>query len=208
MKAIRGVYHFLRSTILGGLVVLVPLIVLASIVVWAINTAYRSIKPLLEYFPDRTIGGVSLTLLGVIAAGLLLCFLAGLCAETALVASLTKRAERLALSVPGYALMKNVGADYVGLKNNKPAKTVLVRFGASWQLGFLMDTLPDGRHVVFVPGVPRALVGSLHFLSPDRVEMAGISIPSALDILGRLGADVSESWPKSQVGESEHPPQQ
>lgn len=203
MKAIQGIYHFLRSTILGGLVILVPLIVLASIVVWAVNTAYRSIKPLLEYFPDRTIGGVSLTLLGVIFASLLLCFLAGLCAETALVAGLAKRAERLALSVPGYALMKNVGADYVGLKNQKPAKTVLVRFGASSQLGFLMDTLPDGRHVVFVPGVPRALVGALHFLAPDRVELVGISIPSALDILGRLGADVSDSWPKPHAAVSQ-----
>lgn len=192
----QGIYHFFRSTILGGLVVLVPLIVLAAIVGWAIDAAYRFIKPFLDLFPERTIGGVSLTLLAVIAVSLAICFLAGLCAETALVAGLTKRAERLALSVPGYALMKNVGADFVGLKNQKPAKTVLARFESSWQLGFLMDTLPDGRHVVFIPGVPRALVGSLHFLSPDRVEFASISIPAALDILGRLGAGVSESWPK------------
>jgi uncharacterized membrane protein len=197
----QGIYQFFRSTILGGLVVLVPLIVLVAIVGWAIETAYRSIKPFLDLFPERTIGGVSLTLLAVIAGALALCFLVGLCAETALVASLTKKAERLALSVPGYALMKNVGADFVGLKNQKPAKTVLVRFESSWQLGFLMDTLPDGRHVVFIPGVPRALVGSLHFIAPERVEFASISIPAALDILGRLGAGISETWPKPSAVE-------
>ena len=35
-----------------------------------------------------------------------------------------------------------------------------------------MDTLADGRHVVFVPGVPKALVGTLHIMAADRVQIA------------------------------------
>jgi hypothetical protein len=63
--------------------------------------------------------------------------------------------------------MKHVGADVVGIERKKPVKTVLVRFEASWQLGFLMETLSDGRHLVFVPGVPRALVGALHIVGAE-----------------------------------------
>jgi hypothetical protein len=48
-----------------------------------------------------------------------------------------------------------------------------------WQLGFLMQTLSDGCHVVFVPGVPRALVGSLHIFAADRVQVLSMSVSTA-----------------------------
>jgi uncharacterized membrane protein len=62
-----------------------------------------------------------------------------------------------------------------------------------------METLPDGRHVVFVPGVPRALVGTLHIVAADRVEVMALSVAAALDALGRLGVGVREIWPKQSA---------
>jgi uncharacterized membrane protein len=183
----RSIYRFLKSTILGGLVVLVPIVVLATIVVWAVNVAVKAITPVLDWLPDKSVAGVSLTMfiavLGLVAG----CFLAGLFAETAIIRRFGELAERLALSVPGYALMKNVGANLVGIEGKHPARTVLVRFDTSWQLGFVMETLADGRHVVFIPGVPRALVGSMHIIAADRVQVLTMSVSAALDVLGRLG---------------------
>ena len=152
----QGIYRFLRSTILGGLVVLVPLIAAAALVIWAVGIAFKAITPIFAWLPDTSVGGVSLTLLTVVLGVVVCCFLAGLLAETAIVRGLGQRAEWLAQSIPGYALMKNVGANLVGIDAKRPVRTVAVRFEASTQLGFLMDSLDDGRHVVFIPGVPRA----------------------------------------------------
>jgi hypothetical protein len=113
----------------------------------------------------------------VAAAILSVVGLAELFAETAVLRGFGERAERLALSVPGYALMKNVSANLVGIEGKYPAKTALVGFESSWQLGFLMETLSDGRHVVFVPGVPR--VGSLHIFAADRVQVLARSVSTA-----------------------------
>jgi uncharacterized membrane protein len=192
---VRGVYRFLKSTILGGLVVLVPVVVLGALAVWAVRTAVQAIAPVFEWLPDRSVGGVSLAVLAAVLGLVLGCFLAGLVAETAIIRRLAERAERLALFVPGYALMKNVGADLVGVESKHPVKTVLVRFPGSWQLGFLMETLDDGRHVVFIPGVPRALVGTLHIVAADRVRVLAMSVSTALDTLGRLGVGLRTSWP-------------
>src|SRR6516225_9785834 len=95
--------------------------------------------------------------------------------------------------------MKHVGADVVGIERKNPVKTVLVRFEASWQLGFLMETLADGRQVVFVPGVPRALVGTLHILPAERVQVLALSVSAALDILGRLGVGLVETRSREPV---------
>ena len=192
----RGTYRFLKSTILGGLVVLVPVVVLGAIVVWVVQIAIQLMLPVFGWLPDKSVAGVSLTLLFAVLGVVIVCFLAGLFAETAIIRRLGEQAERLALAVPGYALMKNVGANLVGIEGRHPAKTVLVRFEASWQIGILMETLSDGRHVVFIPGVPRALVGTLHILAADRVQVLAMSLSAALDALGRLGVGLREMQSK------------
>ena len=194
--AMQAIYRFLRSTILGGLVVLVPLIAAGAIVVWAVELAFKAIAPVFAWLPDTSVGGVSLTLLAVVLGVVVCSFLAGLLAETAIVRGLGRRAEWLAQSIPGYALMKNVGANLVGIDAKQPVRTVVVRFEVSSQLGFLMDTLDDGRHVVFIPGVPRALVGTLHIIAADRMQVLDMPISTALDVLGRLGVGLREKWPR------------
>ncbi len=194
----RSVYRFLKATIIGGLVVMVPVVALGAILVWAAKTALEVVEPVFDRLPDKSFGGVSLALLATILALVGSCFVAGLFAETALIRHLVDRAERLALAVPGYALMKNVGANLIGIEGKHPVRTVLVRCEATYQLGFLMETLADGRHVVFIPGVPRALVGTLHIVPADRVQILAMSVSASLDALGRLGVGLRESWPKNE----------
>ncbi len=192
----RGFYRFLKSTILGGLVVLVPVAVLGAVLAWAIPLILKVVTPVFEWLPDKSVGGVSLTFVAALLCLVASCFVIGLVAETALVRRLGSGADQIALFVPGYALMKHVGADVVGIERKNPVKTVLARFEASWQVGFLMETFADGRHLIFVPGVPRALIGTLHILEPERVQMLTMSVSSALDILSRLGVGFGQAWSK------------
>ncbi|MBX7106461.1 MAG: DUF502 domain-containing protein [Gemmataceae bacterium] len=191
----KGIFHFFKSTILGGLVVLLPLFALVGMVGWAGGIAVKAIVPVFEWLPNTSVGGVSTTLMLAVGVLIGLCFLAGLLAETAMLRGLGDRAERLALMIPGYALMKDVGTSFVGIEGKNPVKTVVVRLEATCQLGFLMDTLKDGRHVVFFPGVPRALVGTMHIVDADRVQLLEMPVATALDTLGRLGVGMRDCWP-------------
>jgi YD repeat-containing protein len=53
----RGIYRFLKSTMIGGLGNLLPLVVLGSIVVWAVQIALQVILPVFEWLPDKSVGG-------------------------------------------------------------------------------------------------------------------------------------------------------
>src|SRR5262245_19237077 len=195
--AVQRIYQFLKSTVLGGLLVLVPVAALGYIVVQALEIAHKSIAPLLEWLPFKSVGGVSLALLLSILALVAACFVAGLLAETALIRGLTTRLERFILnSIPGYSLIKNVGEHLVGVEEQQLRKTVLVHMASSSQLGFLMETLPDGRLVVFIPAVPNVFAGSLHIVAADRVEVLAIPIAKALDVLGKLGVGLAAKWPR------------
>jgi uncharacterized membrane protein len=199
----QGIYRFLKSTIIGGLAVLVPVVVLGALGVWVVETALKAIAPVFDWLPDKSVAGVSLTVLSAIVGLVLGCFVAGLFAQMALIRHLSDRAERWAMFLPGYAIMKNVGANLIGVEGKHPTRTVLVRLEASWQLGFQMEILPDGRQVIFVPGVPRALVGMLHVVAADRVQVLAMSVSAAMDALSRLGVGLGEIW--SPAGPKEIP---
>src|SRR5262245_53719707 len=105
----RSLFSFLKSTLIGGLLVLAPLAILGVIVAKAVEIGRAAVEPAIDLLPVKSVAGVSLTLLLALAALLLLCFLAGLLAQMALSRRLIQGVERAILSlVPGYALMKNV----------------------------------------------------------------------------------------------------
>lgn len=198
----QGIYHFLKSTVIGGFVVLIPVVVLGYIVVEAVNIARKILTPLLDWLPVTSVAGVSLGLLLAVAVLILACFLAGLLAETTIARAVVDRVERFILSnIPGYSLMKNVGEQLVGIESKNARRTVLARFEASCQLGIQMDTLPDGRCAVFVPSVPHPFSGVLHILPADRVEPLDLPIAKALEAFGRLGVGLHEMWPQSPTAE-------
>ncbi len=84
----RGFYRFLKSTVLGGLVVLVPVAVLGGVIAWAIPLFLKIVMPVFDWLPDKSVGGVSLTVVVALISLVGGCFVVGLVAETALVRSL------------------------------------------------------------------------------------------------------------------------
>jgi uncharacterized membrane protein len=201
VKHMRTLLSFLKSTVIGGLLVLAPLAILGVIVVKVVDVGRSAVEPVIDLLPVKSVAGVSLTLLLVVAGLLLLCFLAGLLAQAALTRQLIQRVETAILSnVPGYALMKNVGENLVGVEGREGRKTVLLRFEDTSQLGFLMERLADGRLVVFVPGVPNAMAGALHIATAERVEVLDLSIAAALEALGRLGVGLGKAMSDGGAG--------
>ena len=81
MKAIS---HFLRITVLGGLLFLTPIVALVFILGKAFDFARRALKPVTAIIPDRLVSGATTEAILAILLIALSCFLAGLFARTPL----------------------------------------------------------------------------------------------------------------------------
>src|SRR5271166_1347892 len=79
MKAIS---HFLRTTILKGVLFLTPIVVLIFILGKAFEFARRALKPVGAIIPDRLVPGTTTEAILAIVLVALSCFLAGLFART------------------------------------------------------------------------------------------------------------------------------
>ncbi len=113
MKAIS---HFLRTTILGGALFLMPVIVLAYLLNKAFEFARRGLKPVAKLIPDQLVSGATMEAVMAIGLIVIVCFLAGLFARTVLAQKIMLKLESAVLSnVPAYGYLKQAGSSMMGL---------------------------------------------------------------------------------------------
>ena len=159
----RAISHFLRATVLGGVLFLMPIVVIIFVLNKAFDFARRALKPVAKIIPDQLVSGA--TMETTLAVGLiaLLCFLAGLFARTLLAQNMMSKLESLVLSkVPAYGYLKQAGSSMMGLGEMAEHPLVLAQFGGAWRLGVQTDGVIGGlcaefAEYVFGLGVLRGL---------------------------------------------------
>ena len=176
--------QFTRTTLIGGILFLGPLIVMVVILEKALGIAHKLSDPLAAHLPTVAHAPVLLAC----AALALFCFIAGLFALTAPARKIVDWLESTILSkIPGYVFLKGAGESALGFESGAQYPLVLARIEDAWQFGFLVERLEGGHLAVFVPGAPSPMSGAVYFMSAERVRATDISMHSALKCLKRLG---------------------
>ena len=184
----ENILEFLKTTLLGGVLFLVPIVLLAFVASKALAVVDDIVEPLAVLIPVETVGGVPMAKLLAGAAIVLFCFLAGLLAKTALAKKLVDWLEAAVLSnVPGYEVIKSMGESMVGIEKERAHQAVLARIEEAWQIAFLVERIDGGYVVVFVPDAPNPWSGSVFFITEDRIKSLDLPRAQLLKCLNRLG---------------------
>lgn len=164
---------FLRTTAIGGLLFLLPLIVLGALVGQVAAIVMSVAESLSGVITVRTPAGISLLIGLSIAIILLLCFIAGLIARRSFAKRLSVAFEKkIALLFPRYAILRDQMADTMGgHETQSMMKPVLVRLHDCSRIGFETERCPERNLVtVFLPGSPDPWSGQVAMFDFDRVE--------------------------------------
>ena len=185
----KNILQFLRTTLVGGVLFLAPIVVLVIVLGKALALAHQVVDPLAEHIPVHSVIGVRTPMLLAIGVIVLFSFLAGFFARTAAAKRLVSRLETTVLSnVPGYEFLKGMSESMLGVEKQEAYPVVLARFDDSWQIGFRIEGPENGLVVVFIPGAPNPQSGSVYFMTPDRITPANLPLGATLKCLKRLGA--------------------
>ena len=181
-------FYFLRTTVVGGVLFLVPVIVLTIIIGKALHISRLVVRPLADLIPVETVAGVALSRVLAIAAIVLFCFLAGLFAKTAFAKKMSTWLETTLLSnLPGYSFIKGMGETIAGVESGKTYKPVLAWIEEAWQIAFLIERIEGGHVAVFVPGAPSLWSGSIFFMPEERIKPLDVPLPALLNCVRSLG---------------------
>lgn len=182
-------FQFMRTTLVGGLLFLVPLVALSYAFERAFVMARGILKPLADHLPFDSFIGLPTPIFGAIFLVVIFCFCTGLFARTVIAQGLVHRLEMTVLSrVPGYLLLKSMSESMLGVERQGGNPVVLVRFDDSWQLGLEIDRLTCGLVTVYVPGAPNPQSGTMLLMEPDRIVPTSLSLAALLKFTRAVGA--------------------
>jgi len=200
MKAIA---LFARTTIVGGVFFLAPIVVLIVILANAFGFAKTGLQAIVVHIPrvsDLSVGVATSLSIAMIA---LVCLLAGLVANTLIAQRFVNALESSVLSkIPAYEYLKQESASALGVAEIGELPVVFVPMEGGWQFGVQTEALSNGLVSIFVPGAPNPHSGSVFFFSTDTVRPAGIKLAAGLNCLRRCGAGASAlgaNWPSDKV---------
>lgn len=190
--------RFFKTTAIGGLLLLLPLIVVGAAigqVVPIVMTIAESLGGILPGFV-KTPGGIAVLIMLAIVVLLLICFAAGILARKSFVRKLSLWIEKkITLLFPRYAILKDQMADSIGGDQAKTQmKPVLVQFEDFKQLGF--ETERDESEsliAVYLPGSPDPWAGKVVLVGVDRVKRLDIEFGAAVSICEQLGRGSTSS---------------
>jgi len=181
---------FLKTTIIGGVFLIVPIVIVLLILGKVFKILRVLVKPIVKEIPLDTIGGITIARLIALAVLILICLFAGLLAKTKAANQLKDWIESTLLSnIPGYNIIKGMTETAIGIEKTNNNEIVLVDMEETWQLGVLMDKIDDELYTVFLPGAPSPISGNVVFVKKERVKKLEISSVQAFKIQKKIGVD-------------------
>lgn len=201
MSEKRGI-QFVLTTAIGGVVFLIPVVVLVVVIAKAIGFMMVVAKPMADWLPVDTIGGVALANVIAGVALVLVCFLAGLLARHALASAFVGQLEsKVLVNVPGYLMVKSLvsGFDESRIAGLKP---VALQLGTAERVGYEIEKLPDGRSMVFIPSPPNPFSGITQVLPPEQVTYLDVSLKQIMEVTENFGHGVHEVLAKKKQADA------
>lgn len=192
--------RFLKTTVLGGMLFLVPIVLFIAIVGKALQITNKLAIPIAGILGFEAIGGIAVAQMLAIAILVLICFIAGLAAKTQGSKKFMRSLEVNVLEkIPVYELLKTKTHSVLNFEDVEAMVPVLTRFDDSWQLAFEVERIDEGQVVVFLPGAPDPWSGSVHVVRDDRITPLDLTMKSAVNLMKRLGKGSAEVLPSPEI---------
>ena len=181
----RRFRDFVVSSLVGGLLVLVPLYLAILLLLKAAKSLVGLVKPFAGLLPDWVPADRLLSLILV----LLVCFLVGSALRTRLGRAARDRVESsLFERIPGYGVLRSLTQQIAGYGQEKVWQPALAEIEDALVPAFVIEEFVDGRYTIFVPSVPTPLAGAVYVLGPERVHLLDVPFTVAIKSISRWGA--------------------
>jgi len=185
---VNAIKSFLKSTLVGGVMFLVPVVLIVIVLKHALQLAGQIAQPLAEMLPIRQVGGVAVATIIAVAMLLLVAFLAGLLSRTGPGRRVTHWFEESILGgLPQYRMVKSLAEGLTQIEDGTGMQPVLMRGDEGWMLGYQMEELPDGWRVIFLPASPTPMSGNVIYAEGSRVRRLDLTMREAMVLVKRLG---------------------
>lgn len=178
----------MKTTILGGVLFLAPLVILAIILGKAFQISILVAEPISKFITlENYIGVLAVNVMAVLLI-FIFCYVAGLVAKRAVLTDRVQRLEGFLIDLmPGYAVFRTMIFNASAVNSVEMLmKPVLARFDDYDQIAFEVEK-GEGYSVLFLPSTPSAWSGSSAIVAAERITYLNMSTVQAVKFMRVFG---------------------
>jgi uncharacterized membrane protein len=182
---------FIKTSLLGGVAVILPVALLVLIFRWFFNWITGIIQPLASLVIARGHFQALVADLLVFTIILMACFVVGALVKTRVGRFVHENLENHILRIaPGYPTVKSIVMQFIGKGKSFFSSVALVQAYENDTLmtAFVTDTHCDGSYTVFVPMGPNPTSGFVMHLKEQYVHLINVRVEEALRSVISCGA--------------------
>jgi uncharacterized membrane protein len=184
----KQIVEFLKTTVIGGLFILLPVLLLFMLLSEALQMVVALATPIADLFPEEAFAKAEAPVLIALILIVGVSFLLGLALRSAALNRLGDWIERTVLSrLPAYAVLKRLTKGFA--KEEAAAfKPGLLISKEGWRdIAYVIEDHGDGQLTVLVPWAPTAFSGSVKVVDQNRVEMLDANLGDVSKVLSLWG---------------------
>lgn len=192
----KNLITFFKTTVIGGLVVILPLAIIVFVAGDTVNSLIVITKPMTQDLPFGPFVNALIALVIVIAGIIAICFSAGFLLSTLWGGAIKNWLEKKFFErIPMYTTLRGLTQKFAGIESaDFPVIEADLYNSDNRVLGVLVDTLPDERHVVYVPSSPMVTVGQVHILPAARITQTDLSMSETISCLSQMGIEAQKLY--------------
>ncbi len=202
--AVKRTVNFVKTTAIGGLLVLLPLAIILYVVGELLFTLYTVSLGIIEAEPTPQFVKENPFLVIAAGVGALIgfCFLTGLVVKTRL-GNYLKHSfkEKVVNRIPVIRAVQRIAERFAGIEGEDfaPVEVEVQEEGIAI-LGVLVERLPDGRCAVFVPASHVTTVGNVLIVAAEKVRFLDASISDAMAAVSQWGMESERLYGEKAAG--------
>jgi uncharacterized membrane protein len=187
----KSVVEFFKNALLGGLLVLLPMLLLWGLLAQAFGVVVKIATPIVRLLPKGA--WIDTPLLKELVAVVLLVgasFLFGILLRASFVQRAVKRVENNTLGrLSVYSVLKNLVSAAVQREPSRGFRPAMLSLSEGMQRpAYVIEDHGDGNLTVFLPSAPAAFSGMVHVVSRDRVVFLDVKLSELIRSIIQYGA--------------------
>ena len=187
--------NFFFNIFIGGVLVMLPIIIIWQILQWLFTLFEESSRPLTFYLASEFSLNQALSLATSLILVFILFSIIGMIVRTQVGNNLFQITERILLfKIPGYRTVKEITEQISGKQKGLFRKVALITVGNTGvtATGFVTDEIDENHSTVFIPCGPNPTTGFILHVDNKDITVLDISVESAMKTVISCGSGSSK----------------
>jgi uncharacterized membrane protein len=199
--AVKQLWEFFKTTIVAGLFVLLPVVLLLKALAEVVHFAEKAAEPIIKLLPKEITSHPKFPVVFAAVVIILACLIVGLFMRLPIARAMGRWIEKHFLDpIPGYRAIKSLASGLSGsLEESAFKAAVLISPDGGSELVYLIEDHGDGLATVMIPSAPNPMGGAIKIVPRERIQILNVQMTAVARVLSQWGVGAQALLPKGKT---------